>query len=143
VWLGRGAAVSQLVYLLTVLPAVDTDLVVYFAGSRGSGGFEMQLSPASGATISGALLIVGAAVAAVALGLLRAERRAAAGIAVVGLAIIALSVALQVAGYIAAFHNDAITGLSLWSLLPVSSVGAVFLSLVPLSRSTGKRVQVQ
>jgi hypothetical protein len=149
VWLVCGwvavAAVAQLVYLLAVLPSIDVELVLYVGGRHATGPVKIQLSASSGAIISGVLLIVGAAVAATALVLLRGARRAAYGLAVVALAIIASSVALLVAGFVAALHNGAITGPGLWGGLPALSAGVVFLSQVPfiMRRSTGKRVQVQ
>jgi hypothetical protein len=149
VWLVCGwvavAAVVQLAYLFTVLPSIDGELVLYLSGRPANGPVRIQLSASAGAIISSVLLIVGAGVAAGAFVLLRAKRRAAYGMAVVALAIVASSVALLVAGFVAALHNDAITGPGLWGGLPALSAGVVFFSQLPflIRRSTGKRVQVQ
>ena len=149
VWLVCGwaavSAVAQVVYLLAVLPSVDTGLVVYLAGKNGSGFFRMQLAASSGAIISSVLLIVGTAGAVAALALLRAKQRAAYATAVVALAVIASSVALLVAGVIASRYNGTITGPGLWGGLPALSAAAVFFSQLPilLRKSTGKRVQVE
>jgi hypothetical protein len=149
VWLVCGwaavAAITQVVYLLTVQPSVDTDLVLYLTGRFGAGPVLMQLSPSSAAIICTVLLVAGAGGAVAARVLLSAQRRAAYAVAVVALAIIAAAAALLVAGFIAALHNDAFTGAGLWGALPVGVGWAIFFSqlLVVLRRPTGKRVRAE
>jgi hypothetical protein len=136
-WVGGWAALAlfvHLVYLFVVLPMIDRALVFFVAGKNGAGGataIELDSNPTAVISTIAAVLGVGGAVIAVAL--YRARPTNAHQVAVVALALIAGSLALDAAGLMAVVVEEPITEPGLPGGTPAIVWGVVFLSqLVPL-----------
>jgi hypothetical protein len=146
-WVGGWAAVAvivHLVYLFVVFPTIHRALVFFAAGKNGAGGATAVVFDADlGAVISTIAAVLGVVGAGIAVALYRARPTNAHQVAVLALALIAVSFALDAAGLVAVVVDETITESGLAGGTPGIVWAVVFLSqLVPLLVGTrGRRAR--
>jgi hypothetical protein len=144
-WVGGWSALAvvvHLVYLPFVFPMIDHDLVLYLTGKNASGGV-FTIDAHAAAVVATIALAIGAAGAGIAVAIHHARPLNAHQVAVLALALVAGSLALDAAGLIAAVVDGPIAEPGLASGTPQFVAAVVFVSqLVPLFvGKRGRRVQ--